>query len=81
MCLISGDGESLEQVEKAVMAGIPTLGAVSAPSSLAVELAQESGLTLAGFIRGDSMNIYSHPHRVEVTSNSRATEPTVAQRS
>jgi FdhD protein len=46
-----------------------------------VELAKESGLTLAGFIRGDSMNVYSHPHRIEVVATPRAAEPTVAQRS
>jgi FdhD protein len=38
---------------------------VSAPSTLAVDLAQEFGVTLVGFIRGDSFNIYAHPHRVE----------------
>jgi FdhD protein len=46
------------------MAGIPMLCAVSAPSSLAVDLAAESGLTLAGFVRENGMNVYTHPHRV-----------------
>lgn len=46
------------------MAGIPTLAAVSAPSSLAVELAAESGLTLVGFLRGTSMNVYTASERV-----------------
>jgi FdhD protein len=61
--LVSGRA-SFELTQKAVMAGIPILAAVSAPSSLAVDLANESGLTLIAFLRGDSMNVYSRPDRV-----------------
>lgn len=64
---------SFELTQKAVLAGIPVLVAVSAPSSLAVELADEAGLTLVGFARGETMNVYTHPQRI-VASAGRATE-------
>ncbi|WOC13926.1 Sulfur carrier protein FdhD [Gordonia sp. MP11Mi] len=62
---------SFELVQKAVMAGIPMLTAVSAPSSLAVRLARDSGLTLVGFLRGQTMNVYTHPQRIDNPLNLR----------
>ncbi|MGJ9373096.1 formate dehydrogenase accessory sulfurtransferase FdhD [Nesterenkonia sp. CF4.4] len=56
---------SFELVQKAALAGIEMLSAVGAPSSLAVDLAERSGLTLAGFSRGGSINLYTHLQRVE----------------
>lgn len=55
---------SFELVQKSVLAGIPVLSAVSAPSSLAAELAQESGQTLVGFNRGATLNVYTGIERV-----------------
>ncbi|WP_043513200.1 MULTISPECIES: formate dehydrogenase accessory sulfurtransferase FdhD [unclassified Actinoplanes] len=63
--MVSGRA-SFELTQKAWMAGLPMLAAVSAPSTLAAELADESGMTLVGFLRGSTMNVYSRAERVTV---------------
>jgi len=62
--LIVSGRASFELLQKALVAGIPLLAAISAPSSLAVQLAQEFNVTLVGFLRGDTFNIYSAGERI-----------------
>jgi FdhD protein len=63
MILVSGRA-GFEIVQKAYLAGVPILAAVSAPSSLAVSLAEAAGVTLVGFLRGERFNVYAHPERI-----------------
>ncbi|HSO29347.1 MAG TPA: formate dehydrogenase accessory sulfurtransferase FdhD [Candidatus Sulfomarinibacteraceae bacterium] len=65
LLLVSGR-VSFEIVQKAAMAGIPIICAVSAPSDLAIRLADRLGVTLVGFLRGDGFNVYSHDGRIDL---------------
>ncbi len=63
LLVVSGRA-SFEMVQKAVRAGVPVLASVSAPTTLAVDLAEEAGLALVGFVRGERLNVYAHPERL-----------------
>jgi FdhD protein len=76
--LVSGRA-SFELVQKAAIAGIPAMAAISAPSSLAVELAERVGLTLIGFLRGESMVVYASTSRVVDPTASVAPDPALTR--
>ena len=63
-CVIMTSRASYELAQKAARAGVPLLATISAPTSLAIEVAERNGLTLAGFVRNASLVIYSHPERI-----------------
>src|SRR5207244_11422872 len=65
MLMVSGR-VSFEIVQKAAVAGIPIVCAVSAPSDLAIETADRLGVTLIGFLRGDGFNVYAHDERIDL---------------
>jgi FdhD protein len=58
---------SFEIVQKAAVAGVPIVAAVSAPSSLAAEAAERFGMTIVGVVRGRGFNVYSHPERIDTS--------------
>ena len=62
--LVVSGRTSYEIIQKALLARIPCIAAISAPSSLAIELAHQAGITLIGFLRDHAMNVYTHPERI-----------------
>jgi FdhD protein len=76
--LVSGRA-SFELAQKAIMIGLPVLAAVSAPSSLAASLAEETGLTLVGFLRGATMNVYAGAQRVTAGALASMADPADAK--
>ena len=62
--LVVSGRTSYEIIQKALLARIPCIAAISAPSSLAIELAHQAGITLIGFLRDHTMNVYTHPERI-----------------
>ena len=62
--LVVSGRTSYEIIQKALLARIPCIAAISAPSSLAIELADQGGITLIGFLRDHAMNVYTHPERI-----------------
>ena len=64
LLMVTSGRASYEMAAKAIRVAIPLVASVSAPTALAVQLAQDRGLSLIGYLRGGSMNVYTHPQRV-----------------